>query len=515
MKRAHDPAPRASISGALVASVLKLVWAAFVIATPLIGAWAASSIAAYKNGPTALSAAIGLLLFPALPLAWDAWAERRRRRALKGIVKPRFLTLWDRLILRTLAINLLFLSVLLGVTPETGFTALSSRGDWMLDGLRGQTPDAIRKVLFRAADKLEWLYVAVRDNPFRDMAKDQTPVPVGTGTAPQTTSTGAPPPLPSAAASQDKPSSDKPSSDKPSPGREARTWPAPAALHPAVAEMPASAETSIVAVARYLADRESDRFRLVKALHDWVADRIAYDAPSYAAHKYPPQDAESVFRTRKSVCAGYAQLLTELGKQAGVEIVYVVGDARTEGQRERGEGHAWNAVKIEGRYYLVDATWDSGSVSGTTFKKGYRTEYFLTPPEVFGLDHFPDDARWQLREKPISRGDFMRQPMMSPAFYAEGRELVSPDRSQVTVKGSLTVEMKNPKGLFTLASFIPTGSADPGPEARTRCTVEDGPLTKARCDFPSTGSYTVLLFSNDQRYGTYHFIGQVGANNGG
>ena len=88
-------------------------------------------------------------------------------------------------------------------------------------------------------------------------------------------------------------------------------------------------------MARYLGDRESEPFRLVKALHDYVADRVAYDAPALASRI--PQDAETVFRTRKGVCAGYAKLLAALGKAAGVEIQYLVGDARTQGMNESGD----------------------------------------------------------------------------------------------------------------------------------------------------------------------------------
>ncbi|MEO0815430.1 MAG: hypothetical protein AAFY60_21405, partial [Myxococcota bacterium] len=44
-----------------------------------------------------------------------------------------------------------------------------------------------------------------------------------------------------------------------------------------VTSIPASAETDIESVAKYIAARESDPFMLVKALHDYVADRVAYD----------------------------------------------------------------------------------------------------------------------------------------------------------------------------------------------------------------------------------------------
>src|SRR4051812_29010001 len=161
--------PRAEITGDspvhLVILVFKLVWVAFVVTTPLLGVWVSSSLAAYQNRPVGVAVAAGLLLFPVLPLAWEAWASYRRRKTLRGVVKPRTLALWDRLVLRPLAVNLVFLGGLLALNPRTAFGALSTRGDWMLEGRKGETVDAIRKGLFRAADRLEWLYLATHDNP--------------------------------------------------------------------------------------------------------------------------------------------------------------------------------------------------------------------------------------------------------------------------------------------------------------------------------------------------------------
>jgi transglutaminase/protease-like cytokinesis protein 3 len=271
--------------------------------------------------------------------------------------------------------------------------------------------------------------------------------------------------------------------------------------------MPADAERSIESVARYIADRENSPAGRLKAAHDWVADRIAYDAVNYAAHHYPPYDAPTVFARRTAVCAGYAQLLAELGKALGLEVLYVVGDARTRDGRETGEGHAWNAAKVDGRYYLIDATWDSGYVDGDRFEKHYRTDYYLTPPEVFSVNHFPSDSRWQLRAAPISRGEFFRQPMMTPTFYAEHRELISPTRSQVTVKGPLEILLRAPPSLYTLADW-----SRPGSHERTDCQVQRGDVTKVTCNFPAAGTYEVSLFSNTEQHGRYHFVGKVEAN---
>jgi transglutaminase/protease-like cytokinesis protein 3 len=277
----------------------------------------------------------------------------------------------------------------------------------------------------------------------------------------------------------------------------------PATLHPAVASMPADAETSIASVAGYLRDREHEPRMLLKALHDYVADRVAYDGESYVAHRYPPQDAETVFKTRKAVCAGYSRLLTALGKEAGVEIVYVSGDARTRGQDLSGEGHAWNAAKIGESWYLVDATWDAGYLEGATFKKQYVTTYFMAPPHVFGVDHFPREPAWQLREPALSRGEFLRQPSMTPAFYAQGLKLVRPDRSQITANGSFELEVENPARVFLMTKGEP----------KMTCTSTAGATWKTHCTMSAPGKHVLELYANKEQYGWYEYVGQVEVQN--
>src|SRR5207244_184233 len=75
-------------------------------------------------------------------------------------------------------------------------------------------------------------------------------------------------------------------------------------------------------------------------------------------------------------------------------------------------------------------------------------------PEVQGVTHFPDDARWQLRDPPLDRGEFFRQPMLRADFFAEGFELLSPRRSQVTVAGSLEVLLRDSRPRYLLAHSL-------------------------------------------------------------
>lgn len=473
-----------------------------MVATPLAGVWLASSLAAFANRATWLPVAAGLLLFPGVPLAWEGAARLREHGAGLAKGRRRVLTFGDRLVLRTLAINVLFLGVLLAAFPSRAFIALSARGDWMLDGHHGTTAEKARRGLLACAGVFEWAYKASHDNPYREGKDgrgdgvDPQPAPTATTTATAPTSTATPAPTPP-----------PPPPPPPEAAADPSKYPFPATLHPLVTSMPAEAEVSIESVGKYIASREPDPVLRVKALHDWVADRIAYDTPNYVAHTIPQADgnAQAVFRSRIGVCAGYAKLLAALGKVTGDEILYIVGDARSYESPMEGESHAWNAVKLHGSWYLVDATWDAGSSDQVAFKKKYSTAYLFTPPDQFAISHFPDVAKWQLLEHPLSRAAFFRRPVLRPEFFANGLELRSPDQSQVSVGSAIDLSLGNPREVFLLADFAPKHG---GP----KIDCKGDKHTTMHCDFPAAGTYDVKLYANVQQYGSYAYVGSVEVN---
>jgi transglutaminase-like putative cysteine protease len=501
------------------------LWLVLVLLVTGAGMWLASSLALYLNGPVWLAYVLGVLAFPVLPLAWEARAAMKRAR--KPDLRPRFFTVWDRLVLRTLVINLLIVGILLARWPTASFTALATRGDWFLENRSGREARAARVLLFRTAGGLEWLYRLTHDNPnepylsrTRKPEVEPSPLPAPVPIASSAARPPTPPPdggTASPAPPVDVTPTPAPVEAAPEPPATPQRladgtpfWPLPAELHPAVTSLPASAEVSIASVAQYIAQRETDPWMRVKALHDYVADRVSYDVEALQSKTYPPQDAPTVFRTRRSVCAGYANLLAALGAAAGEEIVVVGGDSRTDGGDLSGVGHAWNAARIGGRWVLLDATWDAGPVMDGRFVKRYSTDFLFAPPDVLGLSHFPDEEQWQLRNPALSRGEFLRQPMMRPRFYAEGFTLVSPDRPQVTVDRVLEVSLRNPRHRYVMARYERRDGA-----VRANCDVEQGPAVSVRCALPDEGKYRVALFSNREEYGTYQGIGEIEALRGG
>jgi hypothetical protein len=75
-------------------------------------------------------------------------------------------------------------------------------------------------------------------------------------------------------------------------------------------------------------------------------------------------------------------------------------------------------VLVDSNWYLLDATWASGYItfSSDQFVKAYDDYYFMTPPEDFIRDHYPEDSRWTLLANPPTLREFYRTPFRHSAF---------------------------------------------------------------------------------------------------
>ncbi|HEY9790475.1 MAG TPA: hypothetical protein V6D22_08755, partial [Candidatus Obscuribacterales bacterium] len=148
----------ARLAGLLVRLVLGLIF----YATPVIGFWVASSLAAYLGAPHWMAWTAGALLFPIIPGVWELYAYAHR-----DPIKQAWFTPFDRISMRTFAVGLVFLAALLALYPQTAFVSLSTRGDWMLDQVKDPRAATARRILFASAGGLEWLYRATKNNPFK------------------------------------------------------------------------------------------------------------------------------------------------------------------------------------------------------------------------------------------------------------------------------------------------------------------------------------------------------------
>ena len=115
-------------------------------------------------------------------------------------------------------------------------------------------------------------------------------------------------------------------------------------------------------------------------LHDYVVDHVVYGQSAN------DQTAYGALIEGKAVCAGYTDAYQKLLTAAGIESTFISGLA------DNGSGapqaHAWIMVKLEGKCYFTDVTWDDPFVNGVQEK---RHNYFNLSLEQMSVDHFPYD----------------------------------------------------------------------------------------------------------------------------
>lgn len=130
-------------------------------------------------------------------------------------------------------------------------------------------------------------------------------------------------------------------------------------------------------------------------IYAWISHNIAYNIDGYRSHNYGLNDAESVLQTGMSVCAGYASLFVSLARALDLDVMEVSGYSKGFGY-QIGSGweksdHAWNALRIKGRWYFIDATWGAGHVSDSyEFKFKFQPYWFAVPYCVMINDHLPE-----------------------------------------------------------------------------------------------------------------------------
>ncbi len=144
----------------------------------------------------------------------------------------------------------------------------------------------------------------------------------------------------------------------------------------------------IIELAQTITRGLETKMEKTKAIHDWVATNIAYDADSYFDGSYVNKswDAVTVLESRKAICFGYANITAALNRAAGIEAKVIVGEAKP--RSGNWTGHAWNRVLIDGKWIAQDTTWDAGSLGyDGKFAFRYKDQYFNTPDAEFAQNH--------------------------------------------------------------------------------------------------------------------------------
>lgn len=102
-------------------------------------------------------------------------------------------------------------------------------------------------------------------------------------------------------------------------------------------------------------------------LHDWIINNAEYD------NSYTYCSAEGVLARKIGTCESYHRAYVLLLNKVGIQTGRITGN-----------GHVWTAVKIDGKWYQVDTTWDGGKAQKGT---DYQYLFFGLTDYIIGLVH--------------------------------------------------------------------------------------------------------------------------------
>ena len=180
-----------------------------------------------------------------------------------------------------------------------------------------------------------------------------------------------------------------------------------------------------------------DDYGRVTAIHDFIANLVCYDHDSvYEKYEYTDENGvlktaerekakseaktqyNEVLQCRKTSCAGYSALFYEMCCRADIVCEIVGGYARGFLWKPEDDvnksNHAWNAVMLDGVWYLIDNTWDAGSETGGVRRVMCTHNWLFTPPEEFLPTHFPTNSELQMIKKPVSADAFKNTTYSNP-----------------------------------------------------------------------------------------------------
>lgn len=131
------------------------------------------------------------------------------------------------------------------------------------------------------------------------------------------------------------------------------------------------------AVAQCRQETNGSEYGMALWLHDWTLDQLEYD------HNLNWCSAESGLTRHQGTCESYQRIYSKLLDAAGIANGRITGN-----------GHTWNAVKIDGKWCQMDLTWDDTS-DNWYGDLDQRHLYFGLTDELMAIAHSDHTANYQ------------------------------------------------------------------------------------------------------------------------
>lgn len=178
-------------------------------------------------------------------------------------------------------------------------------------------------------------------------------------------------------------------------------------------------EAKVSQIANLANAKTSDKEK-VEFVNEYLCKNVSYDYDSFnfikennANHAFA-SNAYGALVNGKAVCIGYGRAFKAVLDKLGIPCVCVQGYSLRPGSEVQ-EAHLWNQVKVDGKWYAVDVTWndtmnepkpDTAAVAAEE-EHAVTYRYLLVGANVMDIDHIADGV--------ISTSNYeMYYPMLNP-----------------------------------------------------------------------------------------------------
>lgn len=172
-------------------------------------------------------------------------------------------------------------------------------------------------------------------------------------------------------------------------------------------------------------------YNKIKTIHDEIVNNAVYDLKA--------SDCDNVYGTlvdNKAKCDGYARTFTYVCGKAGIRTVTVMGYDLTTKSKEN--GHMWNKVYCNNKWYNIDVTWDDPI---SDMKDNVQYDYFMVSDKTMENTHEEDNLSFKV---PEATDDSMGYYVVTKK-YAESNQ-----DAENLIKSELNSAVKNGETSFSI-----------------------------------------------------------------
>ena len=272
---------------------------------------------------------------------------------------------------------------------------------------------------------------------------------------------------------------------------------------------------------------EVEKFR---SIYTWVCTNVENDYGSYQRtvkkrrklssnpealakwnNDYIPKVFKNLVKYRKTACTGYAFLVREMAMMADIKCTIINGYGRTPTlilDKKSIPNHSWNAVKLDHKWYLCDATWSAGKIvledGVPRFKPDYFDDYFLADPEFFIRNHYPLEIDLSFLNEPTTFEQFIEGPVVYKEAFSNAIIPVSPSKMMLSIikQDTVRISLKVPSGFKTdLLSLLLVHNGNQI-DVKPEISVENDFITLSHV-FEKAGVFDVHITYKNEIVSTY------------